>query len=212
MDATHDGSNLGRLDHMLGSVETVFNLIAAFSIFFLMLLGVSQIVGRTMGYPMWGYIDFVEQSIAIFAFMGIAYCQRAGGHVRMDLVLRLLKGRSLWIAESLAIVLSMLVVAILIYYGYTHFERAFVQGDSTIDANFPVWPSKLIVPVAFSLLWLRLLLQLIGYIRMVVDPTRVPIGVPTIPTIKDVARQDIDTIGNDDGPDNKTTGQRGAGA
>ena len=210
MDATHGESSLGQLDRVLGRVETVFNLIAAYSIVFLMLLGVSQIFLRSIGWPMWGYIDFVEQSIAVFAFMGIAYCQQAGGHVRMDLVLRVLNGRWLWIAESLAIVLSLIVVGILIAYGYTHFERAFEQGDSTIDANFPVWPSKLIVPVAFSLLWLRLLLQLVGYLRMAADPTRTPVGVPTIPTIEDVARQDIEST--DDGDASGNAANRGAGA
>lgn len=210
MEATHDGSNLGLIDRVLASVETAFNGIAAASIFFLMLLGVSQIVGRNLGYPMWGYIDFVEQSIAIFAFMGIAYCQRAGGHVRMDLVLRGLKGRWLWFCETLAIVLSMFVIGVLMYYGYTHFERAFVQGDSTIDANFPVWPSKLIVPVAFSLLWLRLAIQLYGYVRLLIDPSLTPVGVPTIPSIEDIAKQDIDVTGSEDAPDAGGHGPRGA--
>jgi len=200
---------VGLIDRVVASVETAFNGIAAASIFFLMLLGVSQIVGRNFGYPMWGYIDFVEQSIAIFAFMGIAYCQRTGGHVRMDLVLRGLKGRWLWFCETLAILLSMGVIAVLIYYGYTHFERAYVQGDSTIDANFPVWPSKLIVPVAFSLLWLRLAIQLFGYGRLLVDPSRTPVGVPTIPSIEDIAKQDIDVTG-ENAPDNGGRGPRGA--
>lgn len=210
MDATQGESNMGQLDRVLARVETLFNLVAAYSIVFLMLLGVSQILLRSIGYPMWGYIDFVEQSIAVFAFMGIAYCQRAGGHVRMDLAIRALQGRWLWLAECLAIILSLIVVGILIAYGYTHFERAFEQGDSTIDANFPVWPSKLIVPVAFSLLWLRLLLQLVGYMRLFLDPSKTPVGVPTIPTIEDVARQDIDSTGDEDRDQNAAN--RGAGA
>ena len=210
MDATQGESNMGQLDRVLARVETLFNLVAAYSIVFLMLLGVSQILLRSIGYPMWGYIDFVEQSIAVFAFMGIAYCQRAGGHVRMDLAIRALQGRWLWLAECLAIILSLIVVGILIAYGYTHFERAFEQGDSTIDANFPVWPSKLIVPVAFSLLWLRLLLQLVGYMRLFLDPSKTPVGVPTIPTIEDVARQDIVSTGDEDRDHNAAN--RGAGA
>ncbi len=210
MDAMPVKSDMGQLDRVLARAEVVFNLIAAYSIVFLMMLGVSQIVLRNVGYPMWGYIDFVEQAIAVFAFMGIAYCQRAGGHVRMDLVLRGLKGRWLWLAESLAVLLSLIVVGILIYYGYTHFERAFEQGDSTIDANFPVWPSKLIVPVAFSLLWLRLLMQLVGYFRLFLDPTLTPLGVPTIPTIEDVAQQDIESSSGDD--TNGGNARKGAGA
>ncbi len=201
MTQAEQAPTLSKFDGWLGSVETIFNLIAAFSILFLMFFGVCNIVGRTLGFPIWGYVDFVEQAIAIFAFMGIAYCQRAGGHVRMDLALRGLKGRSLWTVEFLAILLSLIVVGILVYNGYTHFDRAFTKGDSTIDADLPVWPSKLIVPVALGLLWLRLLLQLFGFLRLIGNPNAEPIAVPTIPTIEDVARHEIDDTGNDGADD-----------
>lgn len=179
-------------DRLLFRVETVFNLIAAFSILFLMFLAVAQIAGRTLGFPIWGYLDFVEQAMAVFAFLGIAYCQRLGGHVRMDMMLRGLSGRALWLAEAVTILISLILVGVLIVYAYDHFLRAFVQGDSTIDANFPVWPSKLLVPVAFSLLFLRLALQLACYVRLVIWPDARPIGVPLIESVEQQAKREID--------------------
>jgi TRAP-type C4-dicarboxylate transport system permease small subunit len=32
-----------------------------------------------------GYIDRVEQAMVFFAFFGLAFTQREGGHIRMDI-------------------------------------------------------------------------------------------------------------------------------
>lgn len=186
------GMALGRLDRALFRVETFFNLVAGLFIFALMLLGVVQIFGRKLfNMPIFGYIDMVELAMATFAFLGIAYCQRLGGHVRMEIILGRLKGRTLWSTEIFGMLVAMFVVGVLIYYGFTHFLRAYELGDSTIDAEYPVWPSKLLVPLAFSLLWLRLMIQLAGYLRLLRDPDAAPVGVPVIETVEEHARQEI---------------------
>lgn len=199
MTDTAERGTLVSTDRLLFRIETAFNLIAAFAIFILMLLAVAQIVGRSLGYPIWGYLDFVEQAMALFAFLGVAYCERLGGHVRMDLVLRGLRGRALWLAEATAVLISLILVAILIYYAYEHFLRAYLQGDSTIDADLPVWPSKLLVPIAFALLWLRLLVQLVGYVRLIGRPDATPIAVPVIESVEEQARREIEDAGGDEG-------------
>ncbi len=67
----------------------------------------------------------------------------------MDLVLRGLSS-GLYISEFLAILFSLIVVGVLVYYSFTHFQRSISSGDSTMDINLPVWPSKLLVTVALS--------------------------------------------------------------
>ncbi|MGD9953771.1 MAG: TRAP transporter small permease subunit [Burkholderiales bacterium] len=193
VDASADAPRLAAFDRRLGHVETAFNLVAAFAIFVLMFLGVWQVLGRTLfNAPVRGYIDFVELSVSTFAFLGIAYCQRLGGHVRMEMLLKPLRGRLLWSTEIFGTLVALAVVAVLIWYGWGHFLRAYQLGDSTIDAELPVWPSKLAVPVAFALLWLRLLVQLIGYARLAIDPARRPVAVTTVHTPEELAAQEIE--------------------
>lgn len=217
-----EAGGLSKFDRWLFYVETGFNLVSAASIFGLMLLGVAQVLGRILLWinsglisafdvdpGIWfsipGYIDIMEQAIALFAFLGIAYCQRMGGHVRMDLALRGLSKRGLWIAEFLAIFFSLIVVAVLVWFSFEHFLRSIASGDSTIDVQLPVWPSKLLVTVAFSLLWLRLVVNLVGFIRLITRPEATPVGVPTILTIEEIARHDIDE--SDDGSSNAEPGR-----
>ena len=182
-----------RFDGWLGKVENAFNMVAAASILVLMLLAVVQIVGRNgFDMPVPGFIDIAEQSMAVFAFMGIAYCQRLGGHIRMELFLGKLSGRPLWIAETLGVVLIWLVVATLIYGSWFHFMRSWELGDSSMDIGLPTWPSKLVIPVALSLLLLRLTLQIYGYLRLVRDPEAEPIAVPVLADIETQARHEIE--------------------
>ena len=180
-------------DVRLGRVETLFNLVAALCIFGLMFLGMAQVLGRQLfKAPMTGYIDFVELSIATFAFLGIAYCQRLGGHVRMEMFLKMATGRTHWAMEVFGTLIALFVIGVLIWYGYDHFLRAYRLGDSTIDAELPVWPSKLLVPVSFALLWLRLLLQLVAYLRLLVHPQASPIAVPKELTAEELAAREIE--------------------
>lgn len=184
---------LERFDRRLGRVEEAFNLVAAACIFGLMFLGIAQVLGRRLfDLPISGYIDVVELSMAAFAFLGIAYCQRQGGHVRMEMVLKFAKGRSQWALEVFGTLVALFIVSVLIWYGFTHFLRAWQFGDSTIDAELPVWPSKLLVPVAFALLWLRLVVQLAGYARLLRYPELEPIAVPTILSAAELARREIE--------------------
>jgi TRAP-type C4-dicarboxylate transport system permease small subunit len=174
-------------------LEDGMNLVAAAAIFFLMFVGVFQIVGRTVfDTAIYGYIDYMEQASALFAFLGISYAQRVGAHIRMDLLLRGFSMRFLWAMELFAVLVALVVIAILVDTTWENFLRAWQLGDSTIDIKLPVWPTKLLVPVVLLVLTVRLLLQALDYIRLVRHPEAAPIAVPVIETIEVQARNEID--------------------
>jgi C4-dicarboxylate transporter, DctQ subunit len=186
---------ISKWDRFLVPFEDFSNLIAAVFIFILMVLGVVQIVTRTIfNNPMSGYIDLVELSMAGMAFLGAAYTQRMGAHVRMELVLGMLKGRAYWLAEIVGTALAMFLVGVLVVYGWDHFIRAYELGDTTIDAKFPIWPSKLLVPVAFAFWFLRLGVQLAGSVRLFIKPSLAPEGVILIKDAAEHAREEVDEI------------------
>ena len=135
----------------LGWLEDLLNAVSATSIIVLMLLAVIQVVGRKVfNAPIFGYIDWVEQIMVLFAFIGVAYCQREGGHVRMELVITNFRHRLLWLVEVIGIVIGLFIIGILIFTSFDHFLRAYEIGDSTINAELPVWPAKLVIPIAFA--------------------------------------------------------------
>ncbi len=180
-------------DRQLGHIENTLNIAAGLMIFALMFLGVAQIVLRAVFRdPIYGYIDIVEVSMVGFALMSISYVQRIGGHVRMELLIGKLKGRAHWLAEFVGALVTAGIVAVLIPGSYSHFLRAYNFGDSTIDIELLTWPSKLVVPVALSILLGRIILQVLGYLRLAIDPDRTPIAVPVLKSVEEQAEEEIE--------------------
>lgn len=188
-----DGTTALAVAHRYWSwLEDGMNLIAAAAIFFLMFVGVFQIVGRTVfNTAIYGYIDYMEQASALFAFLGISYAQRVGAHIRMDLLLRGFSLRFLWAMELFAVLVAMLAITTLIDSTFQNFLRAYQLGDSTIDIKLPVWPTKLLVPFVLVVLWIRLALQAADYLRLIRHPEAPPIAVPVIETIEVQAQNEI---------------------
>ncbi|MFK7963648.1 MAG: TRAP transporter small permease [Burkholderiaceae bacterium] len=192
-----DRSLLARLDARLTSVEDGLSFIAALFILGLMVLGAINVIGRKLGMPVWGYNDIVVLSMVSFAFLSISAMQRVGGHIRMELLVRRLSGRTLWLAEFVGTLVAIFIISILIYYSYLAFGRAFTLGDSTMDREIPTWPSKIWVPISFAVLLARLFLQAWGYTRLIIDPNREPIAVPLLHEVDEMADKEIkDTFGD----------------
>ncbi|WP_323785352.1 TRAP transporter small permease [Thalassovita sp.] len=182
-----DGSNLSRLDAGLHRIETVLALISGLAVFSLMVLAVISVNGRNLfNAPLPGYVDWIEQVMPLIAFMAVAYTQRDGGHIRMDILVGRLNGRALWLAEMVTALVSLILIALLVWGSWEHFTRSFDfsaplwSRDSSIDIGLPIWPAKLLAPVAFSVLALRLALQVWGYGRAFVLGLSEPVAVPLV--------------------------------
>jgi TRAP-type C4-dicarboxylate transport system permease small subunit len=182
-----DESFLSKLDQRLFKLESVFALIGGLAVFSLMLMAVASVGGRNfIGRPLPGYVDWIEQAMPLIAFVGIAYTQRLGGHIRMDILIGLLKGRPLWIAEFVSTLVMLILMALLVWGSWAHFDRSFDfsapmwSRDSSMDIAIPLWPAKLLAPVAFFIMCLRLSIQLWGYAGAIKTGTLEPVAVPLI--------------------------------
>jgi C4-dicarboxylate transporter, DctQ subunit len=194
-----DHSKLSLADQLLFKLESFLNLLGGLVIFSLVFFATFNVLGRWFfDLPISGYIDWVEQSMAFMAFLGIAYTQRIGGHIRMDMLVSHLHGKRLWLVELFSSVLMLLVTLVLIYGSYLHFKRAYTIGDSSVDIDLPIWPAKFVVPLALSILALRLLLQIWGYIRAISNNNtdNQPIAVPLIEDIATIAAKEAEYIDN----------------
>ncbi len=190
-----DGSLLSRLDKHLLKLETFFAFLSGLAVFSLMFLATYSVLGRKFfESPLPGYVDWIEALMPLIAFMGVAYVQRDGTHIRMDIFIGSLRGRVLWAAELISVVLILLLMIALVWGSWSHFDRSFdcarplCSRDSSIDIGIPIWPSKLLVPVAFSVLCLRLLIQIWGYGRAFALNLPSPVAVPLIQSVEEQAK------------------------
>ena len=200
------GRLVWRIDRFLRWPEDALNFIAAAATMFLVLIGVYQIVigmrdlcafwddnlcVKLINAPMFGYIDMIELAMPILAVIGIAYCMRVGTHIRMDILIGNLRGRVLWTIETFVALVTLFVSLMLMVFSYNFFLDAYVLGDSTTDAEYDTWPSKLLVPMAFAFLSLRLIVQFLGALRLALSPGLPPVGVVVPKDIAEQAREEI---------------------
>ena len=96
-----------------------------------------------------------------------------------------------WKIELFGVSVAIVIITILVYASFTNFLRAYSIGDSTMDIQLPTWPAKLMVPLALSVLWLPLSLQICGYLRMIAHPNVVPVAVPRLITLETQVQDEI---------------------
>jgi TRAP-type C4-dicarboxylate transport system permease small subunit len=200
-----DGSRLSRLDRALFRLEGRLALISGLAVLALVLLAVVSVGGRNFfNQPLSGYVDWIEIAMPLIAFTGVAYTQRLGGHIRMDILIGNLRRRWLWAAEFLTTLIIFIVMVILVWGSFSHFDRSFDftaplwSRDSTMDIAIPLWPAKLLAPVAFSVLCLRLALQLWGYGKALILGTEAPVAVPLVEDAAAQAAREAATVSGAD--------------
>ena len=196
-----DDSRLSRMDQALYRVERVLALVSGIAVFGLMVLAVVSVGGRNfLSHPLPGYVDWIEQAMPLIAFMGVAYTQRDGGHIRMDILVGALRGRALWAAEFVTTLLILILMILLVWGSWAHFERSFDfsaplwSRDSSMDIALPIWPAKLMAPVAFSVLCLRLGLQVWAYGRAFRLGLSEPVAVPLVRSVAEQAAAEAETV------------------
>jgi len=189
-----DSSLLSKLDRMLLPIERFCALLSGLAIFSLMFLAAYSVIGRKFfSSPLAGYVDYIEAAMPIIAIMGVSYVARDGTHIRMDMLVNALKGRALWFFELISVLLMLVLIIGLTYGAWEHFDRSFdcarpfCSRDSSIDISLPIWPSKLVVPIAFAILILRLLIQAVGYGRALILGLESPVAVPLSLSIEEQA-------------------------
>ncbi|MDW3117485.1 TRAP transporter small permease [Roseovarius pacificus] len=196
-----DDSRLSRVDQTLYKLERLLALLSGLAVFALMILAVISVAGRNFfNQPLPGYVDWIEQAMPLIAFMGVAYTQRDGGHIRMDIVVGALRGRWLYLAEIVTTLAILILMVLLVWGSWAHFERSFDWNaplwsrDSSMDIALPIWPAKLLAPVAFSVLCLRLVLQLWGFGRAFWRGEAQPVAVPLVLDAATQAAQEAEHV------------------
>lgn len=173
------GAVLAAADRLLSRIELLTIVVSGLVIFFVMWVGVAEIFSRKLfNFPLYGQLDVIELTMSSYALLPISYCWRAAGHIRVDLVISRFNGRGLWIVELLTTLVALALITAILPGVLHFFENALDIGDSTINTQWPTWPAKFVPVVGFSILWLRLLLEIVAYARLARYPAAVPVAIP----------------------------------
>lgn len=168
-------ATLGRLGHLWDRGESaIVGLLGAFAL----LIAVLQVFGR--------YIDpehaitWAEEVIvyiAVWAVMLVASdLVRTNGHVRPDLVLRLLRPQTQRWVEVFNCLVAITFTAGMVWYGWDVVDTALLFDQrSSSDLQFPIWIYYTALPVGGGLMLIRYCARLVRYLFLF-DPRIMTIG------------------------------------
>jgi C4-dicarboxylate transporter, DctQ subunit len=154
--------------------ETLVGLLGLIAL----VIGLLQVIGR--------YIDparaisYAEEVIVyliIWAIMIVSsQLVRRDGHVRPDLVLRLLSPRWLRIMEIFNCLVAIVFCGALVWYGYQIVDTSLLINEtSSTDLQFPMWIYYLALPVGSALMLVRYIMRLIRFVFFF-DPATMTVG------------------------------------
>ncbi len=101
---------------------------------------IARIGGPGWSYTIPSYADFSGYFLATASFMAMAYTLRAGGHIRVNLLVQNLPARPRWLLELLALAIGAVMAGYATWFAYLLLLESYEYGDmSTGIIAIPVW-------------------------------------------------------------------------
>lgn len=128
----------------------------------------ADILGRVLfKFPLVGVPEIVKVSIVAIVWLQIPHTLKTGGHLRSDVVLRFLSGRSRALVDLFAYVLGAIIFGLLVYSGWDTMIQAWEMGEfeGELPVRVPTYPLRSIVLLGAALTALQFLLMAVEALR-----------------------------------------------
>ena len=116
----------------------------------------------------YSFVWALELNTVLFAwliFVGMSYGVRVRAHIGVDALVRLLGARAARATAAAAALLCLGYALILLYGGAIYLQKMHSIGIEMQDIPMPQWVPRLVLPLGFALLALRLVQALLAVLR-----------------------------------------------
>lgn len=137
-------------------------MLAGLFIILITLMILAQIIGRWFGIVIPSTEDFAGFFLAATTFLALAYTFRMGGHIRVTILVHLLKGKLQRFALALALLVFIVMIAYGVYYtGFFVYESWSFHELSQGYIAVPLWIPQLAMVVGLTIFLIALIDDLI---------------------------------------------------
>lgn len=140
---------------------------ASIGLALMMLLTLADVIGRTFGHPIVGAVEITELIMGMMIYLAIGYTTMMRGHIRVDILITMLKPRTQALMDIITVLISIAFSALICW-------RLILQADSRVENNdltqiweLPIWPAAFVMAISSLLLVTSLLFQLHQSINVV---------------------------------------------
>ena len=144
-------------------------LTAAACLLFMMLLTVTDVILRYMGWPMKGTFELTKLLLVSLVFIGVAYTQVKKGHISVDVAFSRLPKKAQGVVGGIISLLSLGLFSLIAWQGFLQAEFLWLKSQTTGILGIPIWPFLLLVALGSIVLCLLLLVESIYFFSSVVE-------------------------------------------
>ncbi len=144
---------------------------AAVAVLLCMVLGTADVLAaRLLNRPLAGTIEATAMLVVLMVFGPLALIQREKSHIRVELVYELLGDRGRAILDVVASALGIVFFVLIGWYGWQNALSSVAIAEAAAGlVRFPIYPAKLILALAVSVLVLQLIRDLWESLRKAVS-------------------------------------------
>jgi len=130
-------------------------------LFLLTVLSFGQVVARNVFKVGYMWIDELTRVIVLWmAFIGGALCSEYARHMRIDIILHLMKGKKKRAVEIIGNVFIIVICAFLFWASINHIKYQMESSVQLMLQGVPDWIISLIIPYFFMVTMMRALLRI----------------------------------------------------
>ena len=152
------------LDWLLKKMAALSGII----LFVMMFLVVANTLTRKFfNAPIAGAFEITQSLLTLAIFLSLAYTQRVGGHISVDVLSRHFSGSVQLLARLMAPALGFLCFAWATYANW-HYAMDSLQMNEQEwgEITYPLWPVKMLMCIGLGILTLQFLADLIRQLRI----------------------------------------------
>ena len=149
---------LEQIDGFLVRLEKVMIILL---LFLLISLSFGQVIARNVFQVGFLWVDEFTRCIVLWmAFIGGALCSKYARHMRIDLILHLMKGKKKRIVEIVGNVFVIIICTFFLVASISHIKYQMESSVQLMLQGVPDWVISLVIPYFFVVVILRALLHI----------------------------------------------------
>lgn len=152
---------LGRAERLLDRLLDLMASLAGITLFVMMLMVVANTLTRKfLNWPITGVFELTASMLTLAVFLALAYTQKAGAHISVDVVSRHFTGATRTLFEMAAPVLGAVCFAWATYASWLFASESYAMGEQEWGSiTYPIWPVKMLVCFGLAALTLRYVVE-----------------------------------------------------
>ncbi len=149
---------------LVETIDSVFKFVVQAVIFMMMVLIVSDAIGRAFNHPVPGVTEITEEYLMVaVVFLGLGFTQRAGRHIRVELFERWIPQLNAPVAKMILKTIAIVYFGMMAYYGWLNTVHAFqIRTRSISELAYPLAPAYFLVVIGCAVLCIWLVIETIG--------------------------------------------------